>query len=91
MGIRASFQRMIGIVMAWSSAGRVLTLSVLLFVWQACAAQQQPPGISANLQQVETLVQQGRLDEARTQMLVELQRNPASVDGYNLLGIIDSD
>ncbi|MGD0789002.1 MAG: tetratricopeptide repeat protein [Terracidiphilus sp.] len=40
---------------------------------------------------MEALVQQGRLDEARTQMLDELQRNPSSVDGYNLLGIIDSD
>jgi tetratricopeptide (TPR) repeat protein len=39
---------------------------------------------------VETLVQQGRLEEAETQMREELQQKP-SVDGYNLLGIIESD
>ena len=40
---------------------------------------------------METLVQQGRLDEAKTKVQEELQRNPSSVDGYNLLGIIESD
>jgi tetratricopeptide (TPR) repeat protein len=67
-----------------------LTLFVLILVCQAQAVQQQSSVIPANLQQVETLVQQGRLEEAETKMREELQRNP-SVDGYNLLGIIESD
>ena len=91
MGIRASFQNTIGALMSWLRLGSILTLSVFLFLCQAGAAQGQSSKSQANFPQVEVLVQQGRLDEARTQMLDELQRNPASVDGYNLLGIIDGD
>jgi tetratricopeptide (TPR) repeat protein len=91
MDIRASFQNTIGAVMAWLHLGSILTLSISLLACQAVAAQQHSSKSPANFQQVEALVQEGRLDEARTQMLDELQRNPASVDGYNLLGIIDSD
>jgi len=64
----------------------LLTLSVILIICPAHAAQQQP----ASFPQVETLLQQGHLEEAETKMREELQRNP-SVDGYNLLGIIESD
>jgi tetratricopeptide (TPR) repeat protein len=91
MGVRASFQDTIGAVMLWLRLGSMLTLSIPLLVCQAGAAQQHSSKSPANFPQVEALVQQGRLDEAKTQMLDELQRNPASVDGYNLLGIIDSD
>ena len=77
--------------MASLRANSVLILSISFLVCQAGAVQQQSAKNAANFQRVEALVQQGRLDEARTQMLDELQRNPASVDGYNLLGIIDSD
>jgi len=51
------------------------------------AATQAP---SAVFQQVESLMQQGRVAEAKTQLQQELQRNPSSVEGYNLLGIIES-
>jgi tetratricopeptide (TPR) repeat protein len=91
MGIRASFQNTIGAVMAWLRLSSILTLSIPFLVCPAGAAQQQSSKSSANFQQVQALVQQGRLDEAKNQMLDELQRNPASVDGYNLLGIIESD
>ena len=74
----------------WPRAIGLLTLFVLLFVCQAQAVQQQSSKIPANFQQVETLVQQGRLEEAETKMREELQRNPG-VDGYNLLGIIESE
>ncbi len=61
-------------------------LLIVLLVCPAHAFQQQP----AVFAQVETLVQQGRLEEGETKIREEIQRNP-SVDGYNLLGIIESD
>jgi tetratricopeptide (TPR) repeat protein len=62
-------------------------LSLLIFlVCPGYAAAQQ----SASFAQVETLIQQGHLEEAETEVRAELQRNP-SVEGYNLLGIIESD
>jgi tetratricopeptide (TPR) repeat protein len=65
----------------------IARFSLLIFlVYPAHAFQQQAPSFS----QVETLVQQGHLEEAESKMREELQRNP-SVDGYNLLGIIESD
>jgi tetratricopeptide (TPR) repeat protein len=68
---------------------------VFLIVFQAHATQQssrqQSSKISANYQQIEALVQQGHLEEAKAKIQQELQRNPSSVDGYNLLGIIESD
>jgi len=45
---------------------------------------------STDFPQVEALMQQGRLDEAKAAIQEELQRNPSSVDAYNLLGIIES-
>jgi tetratricopeptide (TPR) repeat protein len=39
---------------------------------------------------VEALAQQGRLEEARVKVQEELQQNPSSVEGWNLLGIIES-
>ena len=51
---------------------------------------QQSSQPSANFQQVEILMQQGRLDEAKAKTLEQLGQSPASVEGYNLLGIIES-
>jgi tetratricopeptide (TPR) repeat protein len=62
----------------------LLSLSSLLFVCPMHAAEQ--PG----LHQIEVLVQQGHLAEAETRMRKELQQHP-SAEGYNLLGIIESD
>lgn len=62
-----------------------------LLVCQTATSQQKPPDhVSADFQAVESLVQQGRLEEAKARMLDDLQQNPPSVDGYNLLGIIES-
>jgi tetratricopeptide (TPR) repeat protein len=55
-----------------------------LFAFQALAANKQP-----SFPQVDTLVQQGRLAEAESEMRKELEQHP-SVEGYNLLGIIES-
>jgi tetratricopeptide (TPR) repeat protein len=57
-------------------------------------AQQQPHRIDsqtlpAELQQAEALMQQGHLDEAKAKVQEQLGRS-ASVEGYNLLGIIES-
>jgi len=40
--------------------------------------------------EVESLVQQHRFSEAKTAVLDELRSHPASVEGYNLLGIIQT-
>jgi tetratricopeptide (TPR) repeat protein len=62
----------------------VLSLSFVLFVGGAHAAEQ------SRFPEVERLVQQGHLDEAETEMRKQIQQHP-SVEGYNLLGIIESD
>jgi len=38
--------------------------------------------------QAETLVQQGRLEEAKQEIQAQLAQDPKSVEGYNLLGIV---
>ena len=42
------------------------------------------------MQQAEMLMRQGRLDEAKSLVLEDLRHNPSSVDGYNLLGIVEN-
>ena len=98
MAHRTSLQHRI--LTARSSAGSLLALLVLLSVSPMSTAQQQPhpaaskaqqtSKASANFPQVEALIKQGHLDEAKALMLEELQKYPASVEGYNLLGIIES-
>jgi tetratricopeptide (TPR) repeat protein len=46
---------------------------------------------SARFLEAENLLQQGKLDEAKASVQAELERDPANVEGYNLLGIICSD
>ena len=43
------------------------------------------------LQQAEELIQQGSFEQARAIIGEQLARNPADVDAYNLLGIVDTD
>lgn len=91
MGIRTLFRHRTKIVITWSRTNSALTPFVILFACGAAVAQQQSSDVIANLQPVKTLVQQGHLEEAKTKVLEELQQNPSSVDGYNLLGIIESE
>ena len=77
--------------MAVSRAAGFLTLVIALLACGASGAQQQPSKAPANLQPVETLIEQGHLKEAKTEILEDLQRDPSSVDGYNLLGIIETE
>jgi tetratricopeptide (TPR) repeat protein len=90
-GRRASSGPASGIEAACARTGATLTLLALLLIGQARAGQQRNAETASSFPQVEALLQQGHLEEARAAMLEELKRNPASVDGYNLLGIIESD
>jgi len=77
--------------MMWSHTCGIVAVSAFLVVCQLRAVQPHTSRTPEKFQNVEALVQQGRLADAKTAMLDELQRNPSSIDGYNLLGIIDSD
>jgi tetratricopeptide (TPR) repeat protein len=78
------------------------TLVFLLFLLAWCAlpvAAVEGPGHDKNpdaglqssgLRQVEMLVQQGRMAEAKASTLEYLKLHPSSVEAYNLLGIICS-
>lgn len=84
------YQHKADATIAWPRTGCFVALSVLVMVSQLRAAQPHTSRTPAKFQQVEALVQLGRLDDAKVAMLEELQHNPSSVDGYNLLGIIES-
>jgi tetratricopeptide (TPR) repeat protein len=66
-------------------------LGIALGCCLASAAQHQPPEDNSSLGQIETLIHQNRLDEAKTKAMDELQRNPTSVDAYNLMGMIQGE
>ena len=51
----------------------------------------QPSKISPLLQEAEEQLRRGSVDEAKNKIQDELQRNPSSVDAYNLLGIVYTD
>jgi len=65
----------------------VLQASVILLLCTITFAQKEPP--SSPFHEAESLLQQHRLAEARTETLEQLKNHP-TVDGYNLLGIIES-
>jgi tetratricopeptide (TPR) repeat protein len=74
-----------------SIAGAAIRFAVVLSFSQTLTGQQHLAQKSpAHFPQVEALLQQGHLDEAKAALLEELKNTPASVDGYNLLGIIES-
>jgi tetratricopeptide (TPR) repeat protein len=51
-------------------------------------AAASPQKIDPRFQEAQALLQQGRFDEARQQVQAELTKDPSSVEGFNLLGII---
>jgi len=93
------------IAIAWSTAPslcRAGSLFLLLLSSLTLAAQQphhsattreaEPSSHSSpNLQQAEELRRQGLFDQARSKVQEELERNPASVEAYNMLGFIYTD
>lgn len=62
-------------------------VSAILFLGATAFGQQSPTGTS--FRNAEDLLAQHRLAEARTETLEQLKTHP-TVDGYNLLGIIES-
>jgi len=63
----------------------------LLLSCQMLTAQQSHSGtrqVSLNLQQAEAMREQGQFDQAKAKVQEELQRQPSSVEAWNLLGII---
>jgi tetratricopeptide (TPR) repeat protein len=75
------------IVMACSRVAGALILSSLLFTVTGSAQQSST---ASDFKEAEALLQQHRLAEAKTETLDQLKRYPSSVEGYNLLGIIQS-
>src|SRR5450631_1742215 len=71
-------------------AAGLVALFLLVPFSHATATQKQSPKSEAKFPQVQTLIEQGRLEEARAQVQEELRRNPTSVDGYIELGVIES-
>jgi tetratricopeptide (TPR) repeat protein len=51
----------------------------------------QTAKIQSHFPEVEELLRQGLIEQAKEKIQEELQRNPSSVEAYNLLGIIYSD
>src|SRR5215813_8971672 len=45
---------------------------------------------SSAFSEAETLLRQGAIAEAKTKIQEQLQLNPSSIEGYNLLGIVYS-
>ena len=68
-----------------------IALCVLLWSGPECMGQQPSSKAAADFQEAEVLIQQHRLNEAKTRVMEELERHPSSVEGYNLLGIILTD
>ena len=101
MASRVLMQQATRIAIAWSTASSLcragslflLLLSNLPLVAQQARhsatsreAEQSKP--SPNLQQAEELRREGLFDQARGKVQEELQRNPAGVEAYNMLGFI---
>lgn len=95
----ASLQRLCKSAWTWPQPCRILALMLFLFSAQAFAQQtvpsrgnaRQPSKISPLLQEAEDLLRQGSIDEGKKKIQEELDRDPSSVDGYNLLGIVYTD
>ena len=66
-------------------------LTILLCHPFQSAAQQTPTKSADDFAEEKRLIQQGHLEEAKEAILAQLQQTPDSVEGYNLLGIIESD
>jgi tetratricopeptide (TPR) repeat protein len=72
---------------------------VLLFCAQGFPQQtvphhgnaRQPSKLPPLLEEAEELLRQGSVDRAKNKIQEELERNPSSVEGYDLLGIVYTD
>ena len=87
----ASSQPGFEIAKAWTRTSAMLVLFAIAGTTQVRADQRSSAKSSSEFEQVEALLNQGHLDEAKAALLEQLKKTPTSVEGYNLLGIIDSD
>ena len=83
-------QRMNHKDMKTAKLARAFALGVLIFASTWSVAQPKYAA-TADFHEVEELIAQHRFSEARTAALDQLKRHPSSVEGYNLLGIIQTD
>lgn len=72
------------------AAARLFALLALLPLPALSPAQKPPSQVPPAIQQIQALIQQGHLDEARAMVLKDLDRHPSSVESLNLLGIIET-
>jgi tetratricopeptide (TPR) repeat protein len=100
MNIGSSFQHPSKIASSRPKLRGILALVLILPFPRVSAAQQSVPSkkntqqfskIQPQYQEAEELLRQGFIDQAKEKIEAELKRNPSSVEGYNLLGIIYSD
>jgi tetratricopeptide (TPR) repeat protein len=68
----------------------VVALSISIPFSFATAPQKQPQKGEAKFSQLQLLIQQGRLDEAKSQIQEEIRRDPSNADAYIELGVIES-
>jgi len=68
----------------------ILVLALSLIASPAAVVLQKSSNAPDDFAQAAVLVQQGRFAEAKTATLEVLEHHPSSVEGYNLLGIIET-
>jgi len=100
MAIGASFQHPPRSAGSQSKLRGIVVLTATIIFSQGYAAQQSVPSQGNTRQsskaqppflEAETLLRQGSIEEAKKKIREELERNPSSVEGYILLGIVYSD
>lgn len=94
--MRTVSQQLNTIPIAGSCVVRALPLLLLLSSAVTLSALQTASGNrigkpDASLQAAESLLRQGRLDEAKAAVQADLQAQAPSVEAYNLLGIVDTE
>jgi tetratricopeptide (TPR) repeat protein len=85
-----SLRTMPGRHVSLRKAVAVAALFLLIPCSYATATQKQSPKSAAKFPQVQSLIEQGRLAEAKSQIQEEIRRDPNSADGYIELGVIES-
>lgn len=71
-------------------AATLCSLFVTASLAHATAAPQKRHKQPDYFAKAQTLMHQGLLDRAKAQLIAELKQHPSSADGYNLLGIVES-
>jgi tetratricopeptide (TPR) repeat protein len=85
-----SLRTIAGSRMSVRISASVVALFLLIPCSEATATQKQSSKSEAKFPQVQTLIEQGRLEEAKSQIQEELRKDPTSVDAYVELGVIES-